>query len=110
MCFMFNALAIMISHTTNYIFENLSCLSYGFEVILHKYLINFSCYDLLVDISESFGIWVVIFVLVCASLNTSTAVHQHSKPSKEQAASSEKNQSSVYASFLKFVTLQKTKL
>ena len=100
----------MISHTPNYIFENLSCLSYGFEVLLHKYLINFSCYDLLVDISESFGIWVVIFVLVCASLNTSTAIHQHSKPSKEYTTNSFKNKTSVYSSFVKFVTLQKTKL
>lgn len=54
--FMFNLFTTTLAHTLTYITENLSCLSYGIEVFIYKYLINFACYDLLIDISESFGV------------------------------------------------------
>ena len=108
---MFSAFITTFSHTLNYIIENLSCLSYGFEIFLHKYLINFACYDLLVDIAESFGIWVVLFVLVAAALLVSVTIHQYTNVTKTAPSStSQTSKPYTYKSFLKFLTLSKTKL
>lgn len=108
---MFSSLTATLSHTFAYLTENLSCLSYGFEVLLHKYLINFACYDLLVDISESFGVWVVLFVLLASALLTSVVVHKHSHVSKTpNTAAAQQATPSTFKAFLKFTTLSKNKL
>ena len=108
---MFSSFTATFSHTISYITENLSCLSYGFEVILNKYLINFACYDLLVDISESFGIWVVLFVLLTSSLLLSIVIHSYTSYSKTSSAETTIPQKQLtFSTFLKFSTLEKTKL
>ena len=108
---MFSSFTAMLSHTFAYLTENLTCLTYGFEILLHKYLINFACYDLLVDISESFGVWVTLFVLVASALLTSVVVHKHSQVTKSaNTSASEQAKPSDLKAFLKFSTLPKTKL
>ena len=66
----------VFTSTVQYITENLSCLTYAGDVIVNKYLIYTSYYDLLVDISEGFGVWVSIVVLTLALLALSVAIHK----------------------------------
>jgi hypothetical protein len=54
--FMFSYISLLVSHLFSYVSENLKALTYGLEVISHKHLIHISYYDLLVDISEGFGV------------------------------------------------------
>lgn len=108
--FMFNLFTTTLTHTLTYITENLSCLSYGIEVFIYKYLINFACYDLLVDISESFGVWTVLFVLLTSSLLVSVLAHQYNNTCKNTLnTSTNAAKPNTYKSFLKFSTLTKTK-
>ena len=44
------------TNAIKYLIDNLSCLSYAGDVVVSKYLIYTSYYDLLVDISEGFGV------------------------------------------------------
>ena len=78
---MFSYLPVLISHFFNYLIENLKALVYGLEVLSHKHLIHISYYDLLVDISEGFGVWMVILILVTSSLLTLTLIHSMTSPS-----------------------------
>merc|ERR1711990_339792 len=103
---MFNSCIVTFSHTWSYVFENLSCLMYGIETLLHKYLINFACYDLLVDISESFGIWIVLFILFNASLLLSVTIHSYGyTPKTTNPVSSSLNTKLSLNSFIRFITL-----
>ena len=108
---MFNSCIATFSHTLAYLTENLTCLSYGFEVLIHKYLINFVCYDLLVDVSESFGIWVVLFVLLTSSLLLSVVILSYTAYNKAASVDVPTPQKQLtFSTFLKFSTLEKTKL
>ena len=51
-----------------YLQENFTCLLYGLDILLTKYLFLISYYDLLVDISEGFGVWIALLILILASL------------------------------------------
>ena len=53
---MFSYFSVLVSHFFQYLVENLKSLMYGLEIITHKHLIHISYYDLLVDISEGFGV------------------------------------------------------
>lgn len=109
--YVFNSITTAFSHLLNYLIENLSCLSYGFEIIINKYLINFACYDLLVDISESFGVWVVVFVLLTSALLVSITIHHHTSVNKgSESPKTKQAQPIIFKSFLRFSTLTKTKL
>ena len=78
---MFSYFSTLLSHFFQYLTENLKSLMYGLEVISHKHLIHISYYDLLVDISEGFGVWMVILILVTSSLLTLTLIHSMTSPS-----------------------------
>jgi hypothetical protein len=100
-----------VKHTYNYFFENLTCLTYGLEILVYKYLINFTYYDLLVDISESFGIWIVLFILLTSSLLVSVLIHQYSSNTKNNLNNTtSESKTNEYKTFLKFITLPKNKL
>ena len=108
---MFSYLSILVSHFFQYLIENLKTLMYGLEVISHKHLIHISYYDLLVDISEGFGVWMVILILVTSSLLTLTLIHSMTSPSlsmsKGVSVDNTKLSSSksiTYKSFSRFTT------
>ena len=50
------------------------------DEFMQKYVYAFSYVDLLVEISESFGLWIAIVVLFLASLVLSTFIQQYKKP------------------------------
>ena len=114
---MFSYLSILVSHFFQYLIENLKTLMYGLEVISHKHLIHISYYDLLVDISEGFGVWMVILILVTSSLLTLTLIHSMTSPSlsmsKGVSVDNTKLSSSksiTYKSFSRFTTFTSFKL
>jgi hypothetical protein len=53
---MFSYISLAGTHLFNYLAENIKALMYGLEIITHKHLVHISYYDLLVDISEGFGV------------------------------------------------------
>lgn len=53
---MFSYFSLSLTHLLSYLTENIKSLMYGLEIISHKHLVHISYYDLLVDISEGFGV------------------------------------------------------
>jgi hypothetical protein len=106
---MFSYLSLLTTHLISYLSENIKSLIYGLEIISHKHLIHISYSDLLVDISEGFGVWMVILILVTSSLLTLTLIHSLTSPSlntsKMNYISYSKlstNKSITYKTFTKF--------
>lgn len=64
------------SFTFNYISENLLCLFYGIDVLATRYAFFASYHDLLVDIAESFGVWVALLTLVISSTTVLVCIQQ----------------------------------
>lgn len=95
---MFSYISLAITHLFNYLAENVKALMYGLEIITHKHLVHISYYDLLVDISEGFGVWMVILVLVTSSLLTLTLIHTMTSPTLNSSKSSTMNYSKLSTS------------
>lgn len=83
---------------------------YGFDTFHSKALFFASYYDLLVDISEGFGTWILVLVLITTSFTLSTSVQQINAPTilsiRRVTASTVQNKSSniiAYKSFLKYL-------
>jgi len=107
----------MASHLTTYFAENLKALTYGLEIIAHKHLVHISYYDLLVDISEGFGVWMVILILVTSSLLTLTLIHamtstpiSSSKVNNVNYSKLSTNKSITYKTFTKFKSFYQNKI
>lgn len=66
----------LATHTFSYLNENLSCLFYGTDVLVTRYAFFASYHDLLADISEAFGVWVALLVLVVSSLTVLVSIQQ----------------------------------
>jgi hypothetical protein len=103
------------SHTFNYLNENLSCLFYGVDVLATRYAFFASYHDLLADISEAFGVWVALLVLVVSSLTVLVSIQQTTSFSWESTKSNttETNSSSnltAYRTFTKFISKNKSNL
>jgi hypothetical protein len=113
---MSNFMTSVFTSTVQYITENLSCLTYAGDVIVNKYLIYTSYYDLLVDISEGFGVWVSIVVLTLALLALSVAIHKEESSTtnlpqtKGTPKKSNLANSSSYSSFTRFIASLRNKL
>jgi hypothetical protein len=114
---MFSYFSALISHFFQYFIENLKTLIYGLEVISHKHLIHISYYDLLVDISEGFGVWMVILILVTSSLLTLTLIHSMTSPSGSTLKGTNvdhtklsTSKSILYKTFSRFKTFTTSKL
>lgn len=58
-----------------YINDNLTCLFYYLELLFRTSLYLMSYNDLLVDISESFGVWVTVIVLLSSYVSTLVTIH-----------------------------------
>jgi hypothetical protein len=71
-----NPNAGLLQHTVNYLIENLSCMLYGADVLVTRCAFFTSYHDLLTDISEAFGVWVVILVLTVSSLTVLITIQQ----------------------------------
>ena len=111
--------AFFMSLPTNaikYLADNLSCLSYAGDVVVSKYLIYTSYYDLLVDISEGFGVWVAITVLILALSSLSVMIHDTELPTTTLSSSKVGLKKSnvanllTYSSFVRFMGSLKTRL
>ena len=68
--------------------DNLNCLFYYLELLFRTsaYLMSYS--DLLVDIAESFGVWVTVIVLLSSYVSTLVIVHHVSGYTNFQLKSS----------------------
>jgi len=53
---LFSDVSLLLDYTLQYSLSNFSCLFYGLDTLSMKYLFFAGYYDLLVDISEGFGI------------------------------------------------------
>jgi hypothetical protein len=106
----------LLTNVTKYFSDNLSCLSYAGDVIVSKYLIYTSYYDLLVDISEGFGVWVSITVLVLALLSLLVVIHDTEVPAtntplkKLNPKKGGVANSLSYSSFTKFIGAMRNRL
>ena len=58
-----------------YITDNLNCIFYYFELLFQTSLYLMSYNDLLVDIAESFGVWVTVIVLLSSYVSTLVIIH-----------------------------------
>jgi len=56
--------------------ENVSCLFYGFDLLATKYMLFASYLDLITDISEAFGVWVALLVLVLSAVTSMLIIQQ----------------------------------
>ena len=50
------SISYLISHTTAYVSENLTCLFYGLEILATRSAFFASYYDLVSDLAEAFGV------------------------------------------------------
>ena len=65
-----------LSHTIQYIYENVSCLLYGIE-ILPEQTAYFSSYFMLVkDIAEAYGSWIALTILILSALLIMVSIQQ----------------------------------
>lgn len=71
-----------------YIMDNLNCLFFYLELLLRTSLYLMSYNDLLVDIAESFGIWVTVVILLSSYVSTLVIIHHVSGYSALQLKSS----------------------
>lgn len=60
----------------SYLTENLYCLAYGFDLIASKYMLFASYLDLITDISEAFGVWVALLVLILSAITAMVVIQQ----------------------------------
>lgn len=98
---------LLLDWTTKYFLDNLTCLFYGLDVLSNKYLLFAGYYDLLVDISESFGIWVSLLVLITSTLTLTVFVQQSNSYAVLKIKNVTKSNSSMivtYKNFLKYVS------
>lgn len=105
----------LITHTLNYLNENLSCLFYGADVLATRYAFFASYHDLLADISEAFGVWVALLVLVVSSLTVLVTIQQTTsfawESSKLISTGVKTNTNLVsYMTFTKFTSKNKSDL
>jgi len=64
------------SHLINYLMENVYCLFYGFDLLATKYMLFASYLDLITDISEAFGVWVALIVLILSAVTSMLIIQQ----------------------------------
>lgn len=105
----------LTTHTFNYLNENLSCLFYGVDVLATRYAFFASYHDLLADISEAFGVWVALLVLVVSSLTVLVSIQQTTSFSWESSKSANTEVKSntrltIYKTFTKFTSKNKSDL
>ena len=58
-----------------YVLDTLSCLMYTVELISVNLSYILSYNDLLVDIAESFGVWVTVLVLLSSHITVLSIIH-----------------------------------
>lgn len=105
----------LVAHTLNYLNENLSCLFYGADVLATRYAFFASYHDLLADISEAFGVWVALLVLVVSSLTVLVSIQQTTSftwESNKSANTGVKSNTNLttYRTFTKFTSKGKSDL
>ena len=105
----------LTTHTLSYLNENLSCLFYGADVLATRYAFFASYHDLLADISEAFGVWVALLVLVVSSLTVLVSIQQTTSFSWESAKPAttgirSNTNLTTYQTFTKFISKGKSGL
>ena len=101
---------LLLDWTNQYFLDNSLCLFYGLDVLNNKYLIFSGYYDLLSDISESFGVWIALLVLTTSALTLSVFIQQSNNYAVLKIKNVVKSNSAMfvtYRSFLKYVSLNK---
>lgn len=61
-----------------YLSENLTCMSYGLDLLVQELSLLVSYTSLLLDISEIFGVWLVVSVLLLLALSSMIVIHRTS--------------------------------
>ena len=74
--FMISTLLINLKSFLSYAITNLSCLFYGPQFFVSKSLILNAYTDLLVDFSETFGMWVVLVSLIFSAMIVVVVIQQ----------------------------------
>lgn len=77
---LFSNISLLLDYTLQYVLTNFTCVFYTLDTLNIKYLFFSGYYDLLVDISEGFGIWIVLLVLTSSSLTLTILVQQFNMP------------------------------
>lgn len=63
---------------TLYLSENLTCMSYGLDLLIQELSLLVSYTSLLLDISEIFGVWLVVSILLLLALSSMIVIHRTS--------------------------------
>lgn len=69
-------MALLVNHTYSYPFGFLTAAAYGLDITTMKNLFTAGYCDLLVDISEGFGIWITLLVLTTSSMSLTVNIQQ----------------------------------
>jgi hypothetical protein len=77
---LFSNISLLLDYTLQYVLSNFTCIFYTLDTLNIKYLFFSGYYDLLVDISEGFGIWIVLLVLTSSSLTLTVLIQQFNMP------------------------------
>ena len=111
---LFFDVSLLLDYTLQYSLSNFSCLFYGLDTLSMKYLFFAGYYDLLVDISEGFGIWIALLVLTTSSLTLTVSIQQTNAPTilglKSITANTLKTNSATllaYRNFLRYIPQNK---
>ena len=111
---LFSNLSLLLDYTANYPLCNANSLSYGLDALNTVYLLLSGYYDLLVDISEGFGIWISLSVLTISSLTLTVSIQQINAPTilgiKNISPNTLKSTSSTlvaYKNFLRYLPQNK---
>lgn len=72
---MYKAIQLTYQHLLSYLTDNLSCLFYPLDLVTEQcsWLISYT--NLLLDISEIFGAWVVLSMLLISTIATLAYTH-----------------------------------
>lgn len=65
-----------ITAIVDYVDVNTSCLFYGAQLAASKSSLIVSYFDLLVDLSETFGVWVVLSMITLAAVTALAIIQQ----------------------------------
>ena len=90
----------LVSNVFTYVWDNVSCLTYSIELLATNISYIMSYNDLLVDISESFAIWVVVLVLISSYITTLAIAHNSTSSNKHK--NNKLPLSRSYSSLLKY--------
>ena len=114
---MYNFQYSFFSHFFQYIEENLYCLFYGIELLATRYSFFASYFDLLADLSEAFGVWIALLVLMTSTITAMAVIQQVTTSSKDvfklNVSSSNlkaTNNFVQYKYFLNFIATKNNKL